>query len=129
MNFWQKRKIRKTLRKFREAAVSLRHADDDILSQDQKTALDQLIQDAREAEKNCDPAAEKQLTEHLTHIVPPRRFLSFRACSASTSAGYGQLTGSLFACSAARTSSSTEASHQPRFTEAFAIIAMPIATA
>ena len=78
MNFWQKRKIRKTLRKFREAAVSLRHADDDILSQDQKTALDQLIQDAREAEKNCDPAAEKQLTEHLTHIVPPRRFAKVR---------------------------------------------------
>ena len=78
MNFWQKRKIRKTLRKFREATASLRHADDDILSADQKNALDQLIRDAQEAEKTCDPAAEKQLTEQLAHIVPPRRFAKIR---------------------------------------------------
>lgn len=78
MNFWQKHKIRKTLRKFREATASLCHADDDILSPDQKTGLNKLIQDARDAEKNCDPAAEKQLTERLAGIVPPRRFAKLR---------------------------------------------------
>ena len=78
MNFWQKRKIRKTLRKFREAAASLRHADDDILSQDQKTGLDQLIQDARIAEKDSNPAAIHELTERLAHIVPPRHFAKVR---------------------------------------------------
>lgn len=78
MNFWQKRKIRKTLRKFGDGAAALRHADDDILSPEQKESLDRLVLDARTAARDCDPAAEKQLTERLNRIVPPRRFAKVR---------------------------------------------------
>ena len=78
MNFWTKRKNRKALRKFREAAAALRHADDDILSSAQKTDLDQLIRDAKNAESAGDPSVQKELEERLVRICPPRRFAKVR---------------------------------------------------
>lgn len=78
MNFWQKRKIRKTLRKFREGVAALRHADDDILTADQRSGLEKIIADARIAEQTCDPAAEKVLQEQFCRIVPPRKFAKIR---------------------------------------------------
>ena len=69
MNFWQKRKTRKTLRKFREGVASLRHADDDILTGEQKSGLEKIIADTRIAEQTCDPAAEKVLQEQYSYLL------------------------------------------------------------
>ena len=54
MNFWQKRKTRKNLRKFREGVASLRHADDDILTADQRSGLEKIIADTRIAEHKAE---------------------------------------------------------------------------
>ena len=78
MNFFARRKAKKTLRKFREGVALLRHADDDILSESQKQSLDALIADAKQAETACDSAALPGMNERFSRIVPPRRFPRLR---------------------------------------------------
>ena len=55
--FTKKRRRRRELAKFRDGLIARRHADDDILSEKQKTELSALIAEATEALKTPEATA------------------------------------------------------------------------
>ncbi len=76
--FFASLRKRKQLRKFREAVAQLRHADDDILPENIRLAMDRLISDARTAEKKRDVDALPCLRDRLAFLIPPQRFSRIR---------------------------------------------------
>lgn len=73
-NFWQKRRKRRALKKFREALVARRHADDDILDEAAKHGLDALIADANTALQTPEGTRDFLAANpeaRLERIIPP----------------------------------------------------------
>ncbi len=74
-------RTRRELRKFRDALATMRHADDDILNERQKSGLDELIGEGKALKQA--PMAEvaaylAAAPGRVARLVPPKRFPALR---------------------------------------------------